>query len=246
METLCEYCKKPFVPKRSDALYCSSSCRQLAYVLRKVRTNPDLGTAEHPSIRLNSYGDEKELSTQLNNGSKYPSIQQKQDSLTENGLSVKTDKARTSEEKSPYVFHESAFINELVDLINQRIDNIQYFSVDADMECEWLNVRYRCLVEGLLTLSEMKTIDLDDLKEICNAFIAFSLSEEARNPPEFYPYTNDIKELAISLRRLCIEADEDHPLKLRLKKKTKLKLFATRWELAHVVKRENFNDLNFK
>lgn len=33
----CNYCKKIFALKRSDAKYCSHSCRQLAYVLRKAK-----------------------------------------------------------------------------------------------------------------------------------------------------------------------------------------------------------------
>lgn len=40
MEKTCEYCQETFLPKkRNDQMYCSSSCRQLAYVKRKVLFN---------------------------------------------------------------------------------------------------------------------------------------------------------------------------------------------------------------
>src|SRR5580700_2329362 len=34
-EKTCLHCQEPFIPKRSDAQYCSASCKQLAYLNRK-------------------------------------------------------------------------------------------------------------------------------------------------------------------------------------------------------------------
>lgn len=35
-EHICEHCQKPYIAKRTDAHYCSHSCRQLAYVQRRM------------------------------------------------------------------------------------------------------------------------------------------------------------------------------------------------------------------
>src|ERR1700759_2271376 len=47
-EKICLYCQEAFIPKRSDAQYCSSSCKQLAYLNRK---NEEGNTGEE-SIEL--------------------------------------------------------------------------------------------------------------------------------------------------------------------------------------------------
>lgn len=193
---------------------------------------------------------EKEASTQIISKNIYPSIQEEQESLDEGELSVSTDKndiEQSFEKKEDIaVQYSSSFIRDLKTLIDKRAENIEFFSDDADRECDWVNLRYRCLVESILTLSEMRTINLDDLKEICNAFTDMIRSDEFENLPEYYPYSKEIKTLWQSIKNLCLEADEEKPLNFKIKRSTRLNLLATRWELAHFVKKESFNQLNFE
>lgn len=253
MELLCEYCNKPFVPKRSDALYCSSACRQLAYVLRKARNNPIPNRFNYPStqIKLNEdvRDNEEQASTRIIQNNNYLSIQQEHEALNDQEIAVNTDKEETEnsfepEEEAP-IAYSSLFIRDLKVLIEKR-DNIEYFREDGDMDCHWVNLRYRCLIESLLTLSEMQSINLDDLKEICNAFTDIINSSDFESLPEYYPYTKDIIGLWQNIKNFCLEADETQSLKFKIKRSTRLNMMATRWELSHFVKKESFNQLNFE
>lgn len=254
MELLCEYCNKPFAAKRNDALYCGSACRQLAYVLRKAQNNPITKGLNHPgnnypSTQLNVTGEEKEPSIQIIPGIDYPSTRKEQEPLGENEITVNTDKEGIKELDEPKddgpIVYSSAFIRDLKALVTKR-DNIDYFMEDSDLDCDWVNLRYRCLVESLLTLSEMESVNLDDLKEICNAFTGMIQSSGYEHLPEYYPYEKDIKTLWQTLKKLCSEADEEQPLNFKLKRSTRLNLIVTRWELAHFVRKESFNQLNFE
>lgn len=254
MELLCEYCNKPFAAKRNDALYCGSACRQLAYVLRKAQSNPVTGKLNYPgnnypSTQLNFTDKEKEPSIQIIQGIDYPSIQKEQEPLKENEITVNTDKDEVTERDEPKeeepIVYSSAFIRDLKALIGKR-GNIDYFMEDVDLDCDWVNLRYRCLIESLLTLSEMESVSLDDLKEICNAFTGMIQSRDYENLPEYYPYAKDINTLWQTLKKLCSEADEEQALNFKLKRATRLNLIVTRWELAHFVRKESFNQLNFE
>ena len=92
----------------------------------------------------------------------------------------------------------------------------------------------------------MKTIDLNDLKEVCNAFTLLIQSNNFKSLPGRYPYTQEIVELRQGLKQICHNADENEALRFRLMPQNKKKLISTRWELANYVNKINFDDLNFK
>lgn len=250
MEQFCEYCNEPFIPKRSDALYCSPGCRQLAYVLRKAQSNPVFKELNYPSTRIafenELMDEEQEASTQIIQTENNPSKREEQDLISVNKIIVNTDNKESNEQSiEDTVVYSSVFIRELQTLIDKR-DNIDYFMEDTDMVCEWVNLRYRCLVESLLTVSEMRTVELDDLKEICNAFTSMIQSSDYESLPDYYPYAKDITTLWQSLKKICLEAVEDQTLNFKLKRSTRLCLLATRWELAHFVRKESFDQLDFE
>ncbi len=90
MEYNCEYCTKPYPPKRTDSLYCSHTCRQLAYVLRKAQSGLTLqgsDNSRHEKIEI-------EKSKLLLDA--YLSEQKEKEepskNLTVNNLSVRTEK----------------------------------------------------------------------------------------------------------------------------------------------------------
>lgn len=296
MECICEYCKEPFIPKRTDARYCSHSCRQLSYVLRKAVTKNTLGEVkdsqngkktsmshelvkDDPSIKSDgkenypSTGNEKltdkEPEPSINQvvTKNYPSITKEIIVKKENELSVNpsiteqetvnnaagintsnvNNPVKTIEQAEKYIEYSSPFINEIAELTEERNHySVLYSFLHNRKEsfAYWISLRYRCLLECLLTLSEMHSVELDDLKEICNALTAVIQSKQFQCMIPEYPYIKEIPWLRDIVKNLCLNAEEE-VLTFRLKKETKLKLIAARWELSNYVPKIGFDKLNF-
>lgn len=286
MERLCEYCKDSFAAKRIDMLYCSHSCRQMAYMLRKATPNSSLDslkgltysaevstTMELENKKATGIEKLNEQITKLTDRNEKTSTLSKlggqKESNTKNesypfdiSSNVSKDKPEisttktkfvettvTKKDEEHFVDHGSPFIAELAELIEER-DNLSKLSVllynNPETAAYWVSLRYKCLVECLLTFSEMREIELDDLKEVCNALTSIIQSKSFNYLPQRYPYTNDIIEVRETIKQFCLTANEQEIVKLEFKKTTKLKMLATRWELANYVTKENFNQLNFK
>lgn len=241
MSRTCPYCKDPFIPKRIDAVYCSQSCRQMAYIERKINLSININSLDGFKISENQSEPSTKLiypSTDISLENKKPSI----DVLKQNII----EQPKTEEK---YQRYESSFINELVELTNERNNVVTLYTLFMENNSgafQWVSSRFKCLAECLLTFSEMKTIEIDDLKEICNSFTMLIQSKYFKNLPQAYPYTHDILNLRESLKNICKNADENEPLKFRLQTQNKNKLIATRWELSHYVHKKTFSQLNFK
>lgn len=91
----------------------------------------------------------------------------------------------------------------------------------------------------------MQSIELDDLKEVCNAFTGILESRSFKVMFPEYPYMNEIPRLRDLIKNLCLNAEEE-TLTFRLKKETKLQLIASRWELANYLPKVSFSKLNFQ
>lgn len=291
METICKYCSNSFVPKRTDSLYCSHSCRQLAYVLRKATGNTFEGLKYKPEAVV-ELQNKQQPSIKTGFSENYPSTEQKEDNesvneLTDNEqeqsikehqltvypsmtaelfvkkeaeLPVNADKkeivpetkavntiVKAKEEQEKYIEYDSPLINEIAQLTEDRNNLHTLYSLlhnKPETSAYWVSLRYRCLVECLLTFSEIQFIELDDLKEVCNAFTALINSKSFNYLTSHYPYIKEIVWLRDTIKNLCLNADEEE-LSLRFKKDTKLRLIATRWEMANYVPKISFNQLNF-
>lgn len=296
MECRCEYCKEVFVPKRIDARYCSHSCRQLAYVLRKAQidvgisvTEKQMNNSETSIVSENKQeastnnalimhdpsieeGKNEELSINLTDKADESSIKaneimpylSKEEDIsvnTEPELSVNKNKrdgfidtkpiisvVKPVREEEKYQHYNSLYLDEIVELTQERDNTGILFSFlhnkTAGSAC-WISLRYRCLLECLLSFSEMQSIELDDLKEVCNAFTGILESKSFKVMIPEYPYLNEIPKLRGLIKNLCLNAKEQ-TLTFRLKKETKLQLIASRWELANYVPKVSFDSLNFK
>lgn len=164
-----------------------------------------------------------------------------------NTLNVNND--RQNDQETECKHYKSAFVDALIELTDER-DNVSKLDLlfwnDGSCIYLWVSTRFKCLVECLLTFSEMKTIELDELKEICNAFTWLIRSNYFKSLPQPYPYTNEILELRESLKKICQSIDGNESFKFRLLPQTKKDLIATRWELHYYVPKVNFSELNFK
>ena len=90
MEKICEHCGEVFEAKRKDVVYCSASCRQMAYMNRKLNFNSnesDLGKISFSGMTLNSENEESFVKEELiNNGTEDVEQSDKFKDKTKSGL----------------------------------------------------------------------------------------------------------------------------------------------------------------
>ncbi|MCC7158552.1 MAG: hypothetical protein IT281_03335 [Ignavibacteria bacterium] len=178
-------------------------------------------------------------------------------SITKNELPVKTDsdqREKNHRNKSPecvkeqaYTTRPSRFVMEMDRLYSDRdlSYSLSKFFDAKDEAGVWVSERYRCLLEVLLTFSELKRIELDDLKEVCNAFTSVINSKYFKYIHPSYPYIDEIKKLREQIRNTCVKTIGEQ-LKYRLIRDQKQKLIVARCELSQFVPRKKFSELKFK
>ncbi len=222
MKHTCLYCKTEFEAPRKDKNYCDASCRQQAYMLRK-------GTAM-AGFEIHSNTEQRKP------------IQESE--RIEPVINV----PKNEKEFRP---RAGKFISHVVELMEQRnyeclLQSLRRENAETVKSQDWVNLRLRCLVECLLTLSERKTILLSDLAEITNTFTLLLRSSHFQNLPEPYPYTHKVKELRNKLKSIYTAAEDLEEFRLNLSKSLKIELIAMRCELRTVALRKTYNQLQFK
>jgi hypothetical protein len=214
----------------------------------EIKEKPSIKTKTTSEYFLDENEDKNEPSINLSNKERKTSnLLPKQDkTISKNASGSET----TGEEQEETEYKEtvSTFIKELADLDIDR-DNISKLNLgfyENSKSVIWISVHYKCLVECLLTFSEMKSIELDDLKEVCNAFTFIIHSKYFQYLPNQYPYIQEIIDIHKTLKKLCLNEEENEFLKFILGYERKKILIITRWELSHYVPKKTFNQLNFK
>ncbi len=223
MKHTCLYCKTEFEAPRKDKNYCDASCRQQAYMLRK-------GTAMVGATLISSV-DKVIPFEPVNN------VEEKLELLK-----VETEKE--------YIARAAKFISKVDALMEERnhaylLRNLIWENPNLEKNMEWINVRLRCLIECLLTLSERKTVLLNDLAEITNAFTLIIRSSHFQLLPELYPYKYKIKELRDKLKNIYMTAENMEEFNLTLGRSLKIELIVMRCELRTVSPRRTYNQLQF-
>lgn len=276
MEYLCSYCNKPFLPKRTDSLYCSHSCRQFAYVLRKskgsVKELPLEGiTSSEEKVSIISTELDNQNFVEIQHPSKPEELKETANEInkssvrtekvipvkTELQLAVRTDKqeptsqvAKENKSKdgySKYTDHQSRYTMQLNRIHAERDawpDLSKFFDSNDDSGL-WVSERYRCLIDVLLTFTEIKRIELDDLKEVCNAFTDVIKSDYYQFLDSSYPYMDEIKKLRDQLRNTCLKTSREQ-FKYRVSREQKQNLIVTRFELSQFVGKSKFSELKFR
>jgi hypothetical protein len=142
--------------------------------------------------------------------------------------------------------YESSFLNhiQLRIAVRNRDAVLSIFDLRHPALSQWINTRFLCLVESLLCMSEMKIVELDDLKEICNAFHVLLNSDNFQNMPFNYPYTNEMVKYYETIRLFCGRS-QDEAVTVKFTRTTKAELIAARYELAQFVKWIKFDELEF-
>lgn len=245
MKKTCQYCKETFVAKRIDSVYCSRSCRQMAYIDRKqniIRTIPPLTLRNEGLNNSETSIDVSETRNSIIDGSltnKNPSI---------DGFSLtELDEKKQVEEK--YVYVHSQFIEGITEMVNDTTNaSILNNCIinEQDIPTYWIGLRFRCLVECLLLFSEMKFTTVADLMEVCNAFTTVLRSSYYTLLPEEFPYRNIMVNLKEKLKKVCLKAHKIEKIKFRLTQDDKIQLIAIRFELSQFIPKKQFNELLFE
>lgn len=258
MEKLCEHCGETFEAKRKDVVYCSASCRQMAYMNRKLNFNTvsDSGKISFSGITLSS-GNEEPLVREEKINDVTEDIEQIDDANNNLDNTVTTTTPLESaepkelanqESKEELKNYESKFNSAMVELFNDReLDvalNTCFYSQQSAPSL-WVGIRLKCLVECLLMFSEMKYTSVDDLKEVCNAFILMTQSDCFIHLPANFPYTKYIIHLREKLKTICIANNNLERIKFRINRENKIELIVTRFELSHFLPKKKFCNLDF-
>lgn len=229
MEKECQHCKKTFTVRRIDSIYCSRSCRQMAYMERKAtKPKPAEIVEEIPG-----------------NIPENLSIVVPEDQRN----STKPDKTVTQIIEQKYEPHESRILNLIHDRINDDRKLIAMntcLNTHEDIHSYWVGIRLRCLAECLLLFSEAKFTRISDLMELCNAFTQVRNSIHYKTLLDVFPYRSIIEEINHKLKSLCIKAQKTEQIKFRLKQQDKIEIIAVRYELAQFFRKEKFSRLNFE
>ncbi len=257
MKKNCEYCNDIFEAKRKDVVYCSASCRQMAYMERKLQNFSEPSSIQDLTFH-NSTENFKTSIDVLKEESENKSVETIQNPLSEsNKLSIDVlrkesepsiDVLKTTKQNEGYQEASSNLINDIADLMNNRDYihplNTIYYS-NKDLPSYWVGMRLKCLAECLLLFSEMKTTDVDDLKEICNSFTMIINSEYYKRLPVKFPYKQKLVLWRDKLKQVCMDSDETESVAFRLSRENKMDLIITRFELSHFIPKQKFSELDF-
>lgn len=269
MEKPCEHCGDLFIGKRSDSVYCSSSCRQMAYVGRRL--NPFHNDAINGIRNEESFADRSGKTSIDSSLKNYPSIDgsEKNQEPSIDGLEsdvkalrqknvginsiqdIASDAETTLTDNEPDKDYEpvnSKFLTAIADLSNGRnhlsvLNNYLYYHKNA--ASYEVGLRLKCLIECLLAFSEMNLTELEDLKEVCNAFTLTIGSSYYKQLPAKFPYKSYIVLLRDKLKQIIIENRHIENIRFGISAENKIELLATRFELSEFFTKTRFCDINF-
>lgn len=224
MEKECLHCKKTYKVQRIDSIYCSRSCRQMAYMVRK--------TIKSKTISSNEI---------LNGSNLITTKIQPKNSITETPIFIKTEQK--------YINYDSMFLQKIR---LETVDNDKLLALNKclknhqDIHSYWIGQRLRCLIECLLLFSEANFAPITDLMELCNAFTNLRKSIHYQSMNELFPYKNVLEKLNLKLKTLCLKCKKNEQIKFRMQETDKIELIVVRYELAQFFRKEKFSQLNFE
>ncbi|MEO8760397.1 MAG: hypothetical protein ABI448_05865 [Bacteroidia bacterium] len=162
---------------------------------------------------------------------------------------------KTKENKRESLFHEDdeenyvpvrcKWIDELYNKFDERGKDswLKTLYGEKEKRVEWISIHYRCLLDCVIRVSEMKSVEWADLAELTNGLTFLITSIYFKELPEDYPFTKDIILLRDKLKCFCLETQDEEYVQFSLKFSTKKDLILQRYELSTVYSKINFNQL---
>jgi hypothetical protein len=148
-------------------------------------------------------------------------------------------------EEQDYITITCKWIKELHKRFDERGNDtwLKLLSQEKEQRVEWIGIHYRCLLDCVLMLSNLKVAEWADLAEVTNAFTFLISTAYFKELPIDYPYTKDINLVRDKLKTFCLETQEEEYMQFQLKPDTKKELLLQRYELASVYSKISFNQL---
>jgi hypothetical protein len=258
MQKHCLHCNTVFTVKRKDKAYCSHSCRQMAYMGRKVggefplrnvnirqsETSSQSVNKSHQNVNDAPVNAEKQPASEQNTSKKTSPTHQNVNSFDETSTqSVNKTKGNYAEDIENRSYHYVTC--EWMEELKMR------YAMESDLELispkneaiRWVCIRYRGLLECLLTLSNLKRIKWEDMAEVSNAFTFFTCTVYFKQLPSYYHYTSYILFLCDSLKTLCEDTCGETPINFQLKFNTRKELIYQRYEIAQIYPKMSFTEI---
>jgi hypothetical protein len=237
----CPYCNTTFAAHRKDKKYCSNSCKQLAFMKRQF-------ACEFVLQNRQNVNKSEEQIVETSNGQ---NVNTSTDGSAMKGIEAGTINLKPLPD-AVYKPVECKWINEIYALVRER-ENDEKLNYLLTLEekanpVKWISIHYHCLLDCVITLSEINNIPWDDLAEITNAFTFLITSVYFKELPATYPFTKSIISFRDKLKSFCLATKQEEQMQFRLKFETKKALFLQRFELSLIFPTITFNQLqiNFK
>jgi hypothetical protein len=229
----CEHCGNEFIPKRSDAAFCSSSCRQMSYIQRKNNLLPSFNKSENVGSIEERHTLEKQNADEGTN-------------LINKDIS--TNKSTAPINSNEYVQIESRFLDGLHELMNvwrgEHYLNRRHYTGFPSNEI-YVYSRYRCFCDYLLKFSEQPSVLLNHLKELHNALVFVSKTTEFLSLEGDNPFVLEIKDWRERLKNCILNHLDTSALVFRLGVDLRRELICSRYALAQYFKKRSFSSFKF-
>lgn len=245
----CAYCNKEFTVFRKDKKYCSHSCKQMAFKKRQESSTDFLHSKIQNVNNLKRQVDETSTTQTVN--SDLILFVNAQETEVETSIKEETTKTSTNSNQ-PILFERlneqiySPIYCKWINELNERFDergNDEWLRRHITSQIQWVSLHYRCLLDTVITVSDIKIIEWGDLAEITNAFTFLITTNYFKELPSDYPFTKEVVSLREKLNNFCLAAQEEEYVQFRLKFDTKKELLLQRFELGSVFSKINYNQL---
>lgn len=256
MQHHCPHCHSNFTAMRKDKIYCSHSCKQMAFVKRQELDGVDFSLSKKQTVNVIKRQVEPSITNNENinsfNEAPLNTIDfEDNEPITNQNINPTSIKIDVLKNEKIYTPINCKWIAELYIRYEER-QNYDKFNMPHIyfkgklLEVEWVSLHYRCLIDCVLALANIKTIEWNDIAELTNAFTFLTTCEYFKVLPSGYPFTKDIIGLRDKLKSFCVETQEEEFVQFRLKFETKKELLLQKFEMPF--RKITFNELqrNFK
>lgn len=246
MEKICQHCGQSFEPKRADGIYCGNSCRQLAYIERK--SAEDNNNPENLGV-MSLYEEDEPEQGQSSSDSRGSSEKEKP---------TKSLTKRFGEISNPQTDLPINPTNQEIKFYSRFLDKLEYEIEHRGKElplaeyhfyrpenAKWVYTHHLFIIDSLLNLCERKSVELDELIMLCDCLYLLLDSDNYKLLPSSYPYFKENDELFTILSSFC-EHSQHKKVRIKINRKTKIELIATRYELNGLVPLIKFKQLKFE
>jgi hypothetical protein len=155
----------------------------------------------------------------------------------------------TEVEEEPYEWVRSELLDDIAEYVQDKYKTSEMFQYPkkywygSDLEkVKWVSVRFLCIIENLLHFNN-STVERRTFVALNKALKAMMGSWNYKYMPSNYPLKNEIKHRQQTIENIARSVDRS--FRFRLKKESKVKLIALRFQLADLVPKVKFNNLDF-